>query len=669
MKRKHYRILTIDDEAGIRLSFKNYLAEFDYEVLEAEDGRSGLEIFAREKPDIVLVDLSMPGISGLDVIAEIHKDSPDTPVIVVSGTGKIHDAINALRLGAWDYLLKPLTDMEILSHAVDRALERVRLLEENRQYQLSLESEVKKRTDELTHALTKLQENELRYRTVADFNYDWEYWQRPDGSIEYISPSCERISGYAPENFMENPALLNEIILPADRHIWDAHLQNHEPGGKSQMIQFRILNATGETRWIEHACRPVTGTDGAFLGFRASNRDITERQEIASELRQAQKMMAVGVLAGGIAHDFNNILTAIFGYVELIRMKLDDNNPRLLNQLNEILTASERAKELVNQILTICRKGEQEKKPLQVSLIVKEALKLVRASLPVTVKIEENIMSHGCVLADPTQIHQVVMNLCTNAYHALSDARGTLAVTLQEITVTGNDNKKISGILATSGSYLQLTISDTGCGMDRKTLERIFDPYFTTKPSGKGTGLGLSTVNGIVKSHDGFIKVKSEPGKGTEFHIYLPLLLPGKEKSLDAASVLRDKPKSEYHGKIMFVDDEEPILCVASTILSTYGYQVITFIDSEKAWHAFAANPEGFDLVITDMTMPSITGAEFAGRIRKVRPNVPIILCSGYSEFMDGEKAAALGIDLFIKKPIKMSALAQSISKLLSSGE
>ncbi|MCX5864818.1 MAG: response regulator [Deltaproteobacteria bacterium] len=303
------------------------------------------------------------------------------------------------------------------------------------------------------------------------------------------------------------------------------------------------------------------------------------------------------------------------------------------------------------QILAFSRKAEQQQQPLQISLIVKEALKMLRASIPTTIEIKQNIASTELVMADPTQIHQVIMNLCTNAYHAMRETGGTLAVSLEEVTIGAEDYGYAS---LTPGNYLKLEVSDTGCGIEPEIQEKIFEPYFTTKKPGEGTGMGLAVVHGIVKSHHGHITVYSEQGKGTSFHVYLPLT-----EQLAVALPLETVPQ-ELRGKgeqVLFVDDEEPIRAVVDAILSKNGYQVATFADGRQAWAEFQKNPEQFDLVITDMTMPSMTGAELAQKILASRPQIPIILCTGQSELINKEKALAMGICVYLNKPIRMETL------------
>jgi PAS domain S-box-containing protein len=424
-----------------------------------------------------------------------------------------------------------------------------------------------------------------------------------------------------------------------------------------QLFEWMARRKDGKLFWVEVALQSTTiGGKGRLLGV---IRDISERKRLEGELFQAQKMEALGTLAGGIAHDFNNILGAVVGYTELVKMHVKDD-PKVFGYLDGVLQAAMRAGDLVKQILTFSRGTEQQKIPLQISSIIKETLKMLRSSIPATIEIKQNIQSQGIVLAEPTQIHQIIMNLCTNAYHAMQETGGILGISLKDVEVTG---KGLPGVEIEQGGYLLLEVSDTGHGMDEETKNKIFEPYFTTKEPGKGTGLGLAVVHGIVKSHNGSISLYSEPGHGTTFHVYLPKVL------TDEKVLVSEDDKEPLVGgdeSIMLVDDEKDIVTYAKDALEKFGYKVEPFSNAVQAFQEFQMHPEQFDMVITDMTMPYMTGTELAQKLIEIKPDIPIILCTGYSELVHKEKAYAMGIAGYLEKPVIMEDLIRVVRKVLS---
>ncbi len=418
----------------------------------------------------------------------------------------------------------------------------------------------------------------------------------------------------------------------------------HEKMGKTFLVSAApVLDGDGELEYIAHVAK-----------------DISEFKRLQEELFQAQKMEAVGVLAGGVAHDFNNILSGIIGYAELIRHEVAPDS-RVGSDIVEVIGAGKRAADLVKQILTFSRKTEINKRPLRPHLIVKEALKLLRATLPASIDIVEQIDPDcGTVLADSTNIHQIVVNLCTNALHAMSNEKGVLRVVLERREVGAED---LAGVQAASpGTFVVLSVSDTGCGMDKVTVDHIFEPYFTTREVGTGTGLGLAVIHGIVQDAQGFINVTSTPEQGSTFEVYLPVL---RENGSEENGIVEDVLPQRGHEHILFVDDEDFLVQVMQRQLEDRGYRVTVTTDSREALEKIRIHPEEFDLLITDQTMPGLTGAELAMAVRTIQPAMPIILCTGHSSVLSREQSKAIGIDRYIFKPIMGNELFDAVREIL----
>ncbi len=382
-----------------------------------------------------------------------------------------------------------------------------------------------------------------------------------------------------------------------------------------------------------------------------------EKEGLETRLRQAQKMEAIGTLAGGIAHDFNNILAAVIGYTELVLNDVEEVTDQYRN-LQEVLRAAERAKNLVKQILAFSRQVEQDRKPVQVRRIAREAIKFLRATLPTTIDIKQDMQSSSLVIADPTQLHQVIMNLCTNAGHAMEKKGGVLEVKLVDVELEAYFTAKHPGLKP--GSYLELSVRDSGHGMPTHVMDRIFDPFFTTKAKGRGTGMGLSVVHGIVGSYNGAITVSSEPEVGSTFKIYLPAVERRLEKQIRS-----EAPIATGAERILLVDDEPALVNIGKLALESLGYEVTARTSSIEALELFKAKPHEFDLVITDMTMPSLAGDELASEIIRISPETPIILCTGYSSRITQQQAKEMGIRAFISKPVLKKDMAETTRNVL----
>ncbi|MEO5957890.1 MAG: ATP-binding protein, partial [Opitutaceae bacterium] len=393
--------------------------------------------------------------------------------------------------------------------------------------------------------------------------------------------------------------------------------------------------------------------------FIAVVQDVTARKQLEEQFRQAQKMEAIGTLAGGIAHDFNNILTAINGYTELARLVLKEN-PEVRDYLGSVLQASSRATDLVRRILAFSRQEQLERVPLQLRTVMTESLKLLRATIPSTIEFETLLAADApTVLADVTQIHQILMNLGTNAWHAMRDAPGRLQVKLERCVVDAAHTATQPRLHP--GVYARISVTDTGCGMDKETLRRIFEPFFTTKPPGQGTGLGLSVVHGIIESHDGAVTVYSQPGEGTVFHLYFPAHA---GKVAVAADEKGEVPSG--HGEcVLLVDDEEVLARMGQKALAALGYDAVVTTHALDALEMIRTEPHRFALVLTDQTMPGMTGLALASELQKIRPGLPIVLMSGYSLSLTPARIAAAGIRQLLLKPPSLHSLATALHAVL----
>ena len=414
------------------------------------------------------------------------------------------------------------------------------------------------------------------------------------------------------------------------------------------------LNYDRAIKWIDgRVVHLLIATDVTLI------KDLQEKQKKADEyLRQAQKMESIGNLAGGIAHDFNNLLFPIIGMSEMLLEEFAEDSLEHEN-IEMILEAGKRGRDLVQQILSFSRQSEKEKSPVRLQQILEEALKLSRATLPSSIQINAEIHQNcGWVLADPIQFHQIVINLVTNASHAVAPSEGTINVQLKEICVTRNDSL---AKLNADGKYVMLRISDNGCGIDDSIKNKIFDPYFTTKDKDKGTGLGLAVVYGIVQDHQGDIVVDSKIGKGTSFSIYLPLLEQPADTTVKAATM----PSQTGSEHILLVDDEKSVAKIEMQMLNRLGYKVTMHTSSRKALECFRSDPDNFDLLLTDVTMPEITGDKLAQKVLAIRQDIPVLLCTGFSENIDKQQAEQLGIKGFLLKPIVKSDMARMVRQIL----
>ena len=513
-----------------------------------------------------------------------------------------------------------------------------------------------------------LHESENRVRSILEQAPFSIQIYSPEGDIIYVNKAFERLWAVRQKDMQGYNILRDQQIealgfMPAVQQAFEGKPST------TPTVEYSAESTVGigNLLVVQGILYPVLDTKGTILYVILIHLDFTEQARIEKErkmleerLQQAQKMEAIGTLAGGIAHDFNNILSSIMGYSELCLHEVR-NNPKASRHAEQILKAADRARDLVQQILTFSRKAEPEKRPLSLAPIIKEVVKFMRASLPTTIEIRHTMPeTPHVIMADPSQMHQVLMNLCTNASHAMKESGGILEIGLRQVEMEAG-----AALLRTplpEGRYMELSVRDTGHGIPQQNLGKIFDPYFTTKQQGEGTGLGLSVVHGIVKDHNGEIRVYSEEGKGAHFRIYLPLA------GGEVEDAKQEKKKFVPPGRgetILFIDDEQMVVDVSSEMLADLGYRVLTETDPVKAIDLLKNDIRGIDIVITDKTMPHMTGFEVVKAVKKMSGDIPVILCSGFLTKSDLEKIAELNVDRVIVKPIQMSTLANAVRELL----
>jgi PAS domain S-box-containing protein len=639
------KILVVDDEEIIRITLSGFLTKDNHDVQVAEDADKAIELFAKTDFDVVVSDIILPRMTGVDLLKAIRKISPHVQVIMMTGSPAVETASESLRAGAFDYLYKPIRKDAILK-TVRNALKIKILEDQNLKHQEELEHLVIERTQSLW-------ESEKRYRQLVHHSPDGIAIQREDKLI-FANQSMKKILERISDDLFEKTILDRTASnLPKDVNV----VSDDDVANEKNIARFEetFREKDKEPIHLDIVTLPIILEGKAAIQVIA--RDITKQKFLERSLRQSQKMEAIGTLAGGIAHDFNNILFSIIGYSELSFDELEENSPVRKN-LREILEASKRATDLVRQILTFSRQTEHELSLVQIDLIVKETLLLLRASLPTTIKIQKNIKTDAMALSDPTQIHQILMNLCVNASHAMREKGGILSVDLESVEIDTDLSGKYPDLKP--GPYINMSVCDTGHGIAPQMLNRIFDPFFTTKTREHGTGLGLSVIHGIVKSFGGAIHAFSELGKGSIFKVFIPAI---ERRISPEQRTKKPVPKGTEH--ILFIDDEPALANMGKQLLESLGYQVEMITKSSDALELFRKKPDRFDLVITDMTMPDITGEKLAIELMNIRPDIPVILSSGFNYNIDEKKAMALGIRAFISKPVLKQELAETIRNVL----
>lgn len=771
------RILVVEDNRELALVIKTKLSRAGFEVSIVDSGEAMLEVCRKNRPDFLLLDYRLPDGKGSLWMEALEQEGLEIPFLVMTGAGDQAIAVDIMKRGAMDYLIKDQDFLENLVQDVERAYSK---------------AETERRLRRAEHAL---QLSEERFQLAVQGSHDgiWD-WEIEKNSL-WFSKRVYELLGYHENEIEPTPELVKESVHPQDFDLAAKAFSDHLQFQKPFELECRIRVKSGNYRWFRakgqtirddagnpkrmagsfeditqrkeneaelqkiyslmRAAESITKTggwhldlakdevtwtpeaykihgvdystepsmeraikfyaeedqprmrkcldralqegipynevfkiqrpDGEILYVRATGtpntvdgrvnfitgafQDITEfleaeenRRQLEEQLRQSQKMETIGTLAGGIAHDFNNILAAIYGYVALAerRIKKENQNHPALEDLDGIMEAAERAKELVQQILTFSRKSDSNSKPLVLKTIVGEALRLIRASIPSAIEFHNDIQAENTkIKGDPTEIEQVIINLCTNAHHAMEGRSGVIKNTLREVTVDSAFARENPPL--TPGPYVQFTIEDNGHGMDKNTLGRIFEPFFTTKNVGEGTGMGMAVVHGIVKKVGGAIFADSVLGEGTRIDVYFPV---SRDEVSEAA--ISDSEPPFGRGHILLVDDEEAVVLTTKLTLEDLGYTIQAAYDPVDALAAFRADPEKFDLVLTDFTMPHLNGLELAQKIHALRTDIPVLMMTGFSDNVTLKDLESQWIDECLMKPFTSKTLADALVKALT---
>ncbi len=641
------QILVVDDEKRIVENISFCLKREGFQTVGGYDGDEAIRIFGQQKFDLVLLDVSMPGKSGYDVMEHIFGIDEDILIIIISGYASIESAVKALKLGAWDYLKKPFEYADLIK-TVKNALAQKKLI------------------DDKKAMCERLEASEKQYEYMVNNSPDLIFTLDQDGCFTFVNHQFEKLLDFSSENLIgtrfEDILHTGDISKAADLIRFEKYERQINDG---QYMHFRFKKAkTGNSRsdpyesfaFMELKATPIylpaSDDREEFNGVYAVARDVTERISLEDQLRQAQKMEAIGTLAGGIAHDFNNILMGIQGYASLVRSGFDPESEeykRLANIDEYVFNGAEMARQLLGFAMKTC----QETGPINLNYLLKMSAKMfgrTKKDIVIEQYLEKDLWS---TIVDEGQIKQVLLNLFVNAWQAMLDG-GKIIIKSENIVMDecGFENP---------GTYVKVTVSDTGIGMDDEIMIRIFDPFFTTKTRGQGTGLGLATAYGIIKSHKGIFKVESKPGKGSSFMFFLPAA----QTRVDTCKV-PEKNKIIFSGKgsVLLVDDEKGVVEVCSEMLESLGYQVKAVSSGSEAIEVLKTGNLQIDLVILDMVMPQMNGWQTFEKIRKIDPEMKVLVSSGYSRESEIEKIMKQGCDNFILKPFDVTTLSEKLNEV-----
>jgi PAS domain S-box-containing protein len=630
------KILIVEDETIVALDIETKIAKMGYEVVgSVTTGEAAIDKVKETRPDLILMDISLEGdIDGIEAAGRIQRHF-DIPIIYLTAHSHPQTLERAKITEPYGYIVKPF-ERGSLHATIEMALYK-------------------------HHMKVKLKEKDENFRNLAENASDGILIATVNGSHVYANRRATELTGY-------NVSQLLKVCFNGTLG-YDKNGRGSEnwPDETSLPQKREITIESGEKGTVS---LEMTGTKTIWHGQPAVLvllRDITrlkraeeEKKRLGAYLDQVRKMEALGTLAGGIAHDFNNLLCIILGFTELVIADLPGGSPNR-SKLEKVLEACLRAKDVVKQILTFSRPDDVDLKPLKISPIIREALKFLRSSIPANIDIQLDIKAESDVVAaDPVKINQVIINICNNAFYAMKEQGGVLEVILEAVNLAGT--ALIPGHQLKPGLYVKLTIRDTGPGMEPGVMQRIFEPYFTTKSVGEGTGMGLAVVHGIVKKHGGAVTVQSEPGKGSTFQVYFPGT--GKE-AIAGKDITLPGFVPKGHERILFVDDEESVGDIVKHMLEHLGYQVVVKFNGLEALELFKSGPDQFDMIITDMIMPKMTGTELAKEILNIKPGFPVIICTGFSEKIREQELQSLNIETLLLKPLIRQEVAQVIRKTL----
>jgi PAS domain S-box-containing protein len=636
---KPYRILIVDDDPNILNSISTLLIDEDFVVSTVENGEKAVELLKNGNFDLVLTDLVMGKVDGIDVLKVAKEQNSDTRVIILTGFREMNSAIDSLRLKADDFLLKPCESDELLLR-MSNCLNQLDLIRKNRKIEL------------------ELKKSEERYRNLVECTHDLIWSMDLYGNYSFSNKAVIKFLGYEPEEIVNNK-IFSKIHPDEMKQIIEMYKKSIKEKCGWKNVVIRWFHKDGSIRLLESTATPVFDSDDQLRGFNGIDRDVTMKKRMEDEMLNTKKLESIGILTKGIAHNFNNILAIILGNTELSLDIVPKWNP-VYDNLQIMKNASWRASDLVKQLTTFSRYNDQKLENVNIGEFINESNGLLRSKIPGTIEIRYDIQTTDeTILSDPVLLNQILMNLCLNSSDAIENTVGLIEISAKKVFI--DNNAANDHIELKRGNYIQLVVKDSGTGIDPSIIDQIFDPFFTTKDKGNGFGMGLAVVHGIVKYHKGAIRVDSKPGKGAAFTIYFPgIQTVTKEKSDESDTLLMGNEK------ILFVDDEEAVVSTMKKALERLGYNVKTTTNPKDAMNMIRSKPDMFDLIISDMIMPQMTGVMLFEEVRKIRKDIPFIICTGHSELINEYKAKAMGISHYIMKPFSIKKFAESIRNVFT---